>query len=297
MTDSKLLSEEEINNLEDAQLKNVLKPLTSNEIIYNKLIKMGITINALNIMPKKNLSSLCLDLELTNEETTEFINAINKYKDKMISSNPQKYDHSVKLLIIGDSGVGKTCLLLRWTEGQYNKVKLSSTVGVDLKIKYINTGFEIVKCQIWDSAGQERFKTIINAYFRGANGILICYDITDESTFDNIRNWITKIEEYTDNKVIVFIVGLKTDLENKRIISYKKGKELADEYSYYFMEASAKINSNVDQVFRTMVSYIMHYKVRNKQKNNDNNNSNSNINLQTSNKCNKNDNGICCKFF
>ncbi|EDL10785.1 RAB8A, member RAS oncogene family, isoform CRA_b [Mus musculus] len=104
------------------------------------------------------------------------------------------YDYLFKLLLIGDSGVGKTCVLFRFSEDAFNSTFIS-TIGIDFKIRTIELDGKRIKLQIWDTAGQERFRTITTAYYRGAMGIMLVYDITNEKSFDNIRNWIRNIEE------------------------------------------------------------------------------------------------------
>ncbi|KAG2670211.1 hypothetical protein I3760_14G074200 [Carya illinoinensis] len=138
------------------------------------------------------------------------------------------YDYLIKLLLIGDSGVGKSCLLLRFSDGSFT-TSFITTIGIDFKIRTIELDGKRIKLQIWDTAGQERFRTITTAYYRGAMGILLVYDVTDESSFNNIRNWIRNIEQHASDNVNKILVGNKADMdESKR---------------------SAKTNLNVEQVF------------------------------------------------
>uniref|UniRef100_A0A2N9G036 Uncharacterized protein n=1 Tax=Fagus sylvatica TaxID=28930 RepID=A0A2N9G036_FAGSY len=136
------------------------------------------------------------------------------------------YDYLVKLLLIGDSG------------------------KIDFKIRTIELDGKRIKLQIWDTAGQERFRTITTAYYRGAMGILLVYDVTDESSFNNIRNWIGNIEQHASDNVNKILVGNKADMdESKRAVPTSRGQKLADEYGIKFFETSAKTNLNVEQVF------------------------------------------------
>ncbi|KAJ3680828.1 hypothetical protein LUZ60_015317 [Juncus effusus] len=165
------------------------------------------------------------------------------------------YDYLIKLLLIGDSGtssfprVGKSCLLLRFSDGSFT-TSFITTIGIDFKIRTIELDQKRIKLQIWDTAGQERFRTITTAYYRGAMGILLVYDVTDESSFNNIRNWIRNIEQHASDNVNKILVGNKADMdESKRAVPTSKGQALADEYGIKFFETSAKTNLNVEQVF------------------------------------------------
>ncbi|XP_042451125.1 ras-related protein RABE1c-like [Zingiber officinale] len=159
------------------------------------------------------------------------------------------YDYLIKLLLIGDSGVGKSCLLLRFSDGSFT-TSFITTIGIDFKIRTVELDGKRIKLQIWDTAGQERFRTITTAYYRGAMGILLVYDVTDESSFNNIRNWIRNIEQHASDNVNKILVGNKADMdESKRAVPTAKGQALADEYGIKFFETSAKTNLNVEQVF------------------------------------------------
>ncbi|KAF7820481.1 ras-related protein RABE1c-like [Senna tora] len=188
------------------------------------------------------------------------------------------YDYLIKLLLIGDSGVGKSCLLLRFSDGSFT-TSFITTIGqsasgyedtcmlclfvdlvksypdflhgsIDFKIRTIELDGKRIKLQIWDTAGQERFRTITTAYYRGAMGILLVYDVTDEASFNNIRNWIRNIEQHASDNVNKILVGNKADMdESKRAVPTSKGQALADEYGIKFFETSAKTNMNVEEVF------------------------------------------------
>ncbi|KAF2300430.1 hypothetical protein GH714_013217 [Hevea brasiliensis] len=147
------------------------------------------------------------------------------------------YDYLIKLLLIGDSGVGKSCLLLRFSDGSFT-TSFITTIGIDFKIRTIELDGKRIKLQIWDTAGQERFRTITTAYYRGAMGILLVYDVTDESSFNNIRNWIRNIEQHASDNVNKILA-----------VPTSKGQALADEYGIKFFETSAKTNLNVEEVF------------------------------------------------
>nr|GMC61749.1 ras-related protein RABE1c-like [Ipomoea batatas] len=210
------------------------------------------------------------------------------------------YDYLIKLLLIGDSGVGKSCLLLRFSDGSFT-TSFITTIGIDFKIRTIELDGKRIKLQIWDTAGQERFRTITTGakgcsyfsmnlvdlvtlifvytirshclhrhalpsslstsatYYRGAMGILLVYDVTDESSFNNIRNWIRNIEQHASDNVNKVLVGNKADMdESKRAVPTSKGQALADEYGIKFFETSAKTNMNVEEVFFSIARDIKH---------------------------------------
>merc|ERR1712177_118866 len=148
---------------------------------------------------------------------------------------------------IGDSGVGKSCLLLRFADDTYTESYIS-TIGVDFKIRTVDLDTKTIKLQIWDTAGQERFRTITSSYYRGAHGIIIVYDITDKESFDNDR--------YASENVCKLLVGNKNDLKSKRAVEYEAAKAFADELSIPFLETSAKNATNVEQAFLTMAAQI-----------------------------------------
>merc|ERR1712115_700669 len=167
----------------------------------------------------------------------------------------QAYDYLIKLLLIGDSGVGKSCLLLRFSDDSFTP-SFITTIGIDFKIRTIELDGKRVKLQIWDTAGQERFRTITTAYYRGAMGIMLVYDITNEKSFDNIKNWIRNIEEHASADVEKMILGNKCDMNDRRQVSKERGEELAIEYGIKFMETSAKASINVEEAFYTLARDI-----------------------------------------
>eukprot|EP00339_Tiarina_fusa_P015715 CAMPEP_0117038320 /NCGR_PEP_ID=MMETSP0472-20121206/26971_1 /TAXON_ID=693140 ORGANISM="Tiarina fusus, Strain LIS" /NCGR_SAMPLE_ID=MMETSP0472 /ASSEMBLY_ACC=CAM_ASM_000603 /LENGTH=211 /DNA_ID=CAMNT_0004748513 /DNA_START=71 /DNA_END=706 /DNA_ORIENTATION=+ len=165
------------------------------------------------------------------------------------------YDYLIKLLLIGDSGVGKSCLLLRFSDDSFTP-SFITTIGIDFKIRTIELDGRRIKLQIWDTAGQERFRTITTAYYRGAMGILLVYDVTDDKSFGNIRNWIRNIEQHATESVNKMLIGNKCDMVDKKVIETERGQQLADEYSIKFMETSAKNSINVDLAFITLAQDI-----------------------------------------
>eukprot|EP00216_Chloropicon_sp_CCMP2111_P004391 CAMPEP_0198239124 /NCGR_PEP_ID=MMETSP1446-20131203/4634_1 /TAXON_ID=1461542 ORGANISM="Unidentified sp, Strain CCMP2111" /NCGR_SAMPLE_ID=MMETSP1446 /ASSEMBLY_ACC=CAM_ASM_001112 /LENGTH=192 /DNA_ID=CAMNT_0043921675 /DNA_START=599 /DNA_END=1174 /DNA_ORIENTATION=+ len=166
----------------------------------------------------------------------------------MAARHRQDYDHVIKLLLIGDSGVGKSCLLLRFSENSFT-TGFVSTIGIDLKIKKVMIDNKCCKMQIWDTAGQERFRTITKAYYRGAMGILLVYDTTNEVSFKNVRTWMRNIEQNSAEDVEKIIIGNKSDAEDSRVVSTSMGKALAEEFGVPFFETSAKSGNCVEEAF------------------------------------------------
>jgi Ras-related protein Rab-1A len=168
--------------------------------------------------------------------------------------NPE-YDYLFKLLLIGDSGVGKSCLLLRFADDSYTESYIS-TIGVDFKIRTIQLDGKTIKLQIWDTAGQERFRTITSSYYRGAHGIIVVYDVTEAESFNNIKQWLHEIDRYACEGVNRLLVGNKCDLTTKRQVEYGSAKDFAESLGVPFLETSAKSATNVEQAFITMASEI-----------------------------------------
>uniref|UniRef100_A0A452XJL2 GTP-binding protein n=1 Tax=Aegilops tauschii subsp. strangulata TaxID=200361 RepID=A0A452XJL2_AEGTS len=128
-----------------------------------------------------------------------------------------EYDYLFKLLLIGDSSVGKSCLLLRFADDAYVDTYIS-TIGVDFKIRTVELDGKSVKLQIWDTAGQERFRTITSSYYRGAHGIIIVYDVTDRESFNNVKQWLSEIDRYASDSVCKLLVGNKCDLVDSKVV-------------------------------------------------------------------------------
>ena len=159
------------------------------------------------------------------------------------------------MLLIGNSAVGKSCLLVRYAENSFNE-NFFNTIGVDFKIKTIQLENQNIKLQIWDTAGQERFRTLTASYYRGAHGIIIVYDVTDRDTFDYISQWMQEIEKFANDNVCKLLVGNKIDLVDKRVVSREEGEELAKHYGIQYLETSAKNNICVEESFITMAKQI-----------------------------------------
>ncbi|XP_018427246.1 PREDICTED: ras-related protein Rab-3D [Nanorana parkeri] len=167
----------------------------------------------------------------------------------------QSFDYMFKLLIIGNSSVGKTSFLFRYADDSFTSAFVS-TVGIDFKVKTVYRNEKRVKLQIWDTAGQERYRTITTAYYRGAMGFLLMYDISNLESFNAVQDWATQIKTYSWDNAQVLLVGNKCDLEDERVIPAEDGRRLAEELGFEFFEASAKENINVKQVFERLVDII-----------------------------------------
>jgi len=166
-----------------------------------------------------------------------------------------EHDYFFKILLIGDSGVGKSCLLLRFADDSWTDTHIS-TIGVDFKIKTLNIDGKTIKLQIWDTAGQERFRTITSSYYRGAQGIILVYDCTDQESFNNVKQWMGEIDRYACENVNKLLVGNKTDLVNEKVVDTATAKAFADSMQIPFIETSAKNATNVEHCFFSMAREI-----------------------------------------
>ena len=165
------------------------------------------------------------------------------------------FDMQIKLLLIGDSGVGKTCALLRYACDTFSPTFITS-IGIDFKIKNIEIDGKRIKLQIWDTAGQERFRTITTSYFRGAQGILFFYDVTDKGSFNSIKNWMQQTQVHADCNVNRILCGSKCDINDRRTVSFEQGKQLAHEYGIQFFEVSSKNELNIFNAFGAIARQV-----------------------------------------
>ena len=171
-------------------------------------------------------------------------------------SSTTETDAVYKILLLGDSEVGKSCFLMRYSDNVFVENYIS-TIGLDYKLKYVQleTG-ETIKVQLWDTAGQDRYRTIAKNYYKGSHGILLLYDVTKLSSFENIREWIKDIKEEVYEKAMIFLIGNKIDKTTERKITTEQGTKLAEEYNLPFFEASAKSGENVDEIFKFLYKKI-----------------------------------------
>ncbi|KAL0590356.1 hypothetical protein ABG067_001602 [Albugo candida] len=166
------------------------------------------------------------------------------------------YDHLFKLVLIGDSGVGKSCLLLRFADDAFTESYIT-TIGVDFRFRTVRIDKKTIKLQIWDTAGQERFRTITSAYYRGADGIIMVYDVTNQESFDHVNDWLNEVNRYASEGTCKLLVGNKSDIAENRAVTYETAKAFADSLSIPFLETSAKNAQNVEEAFLTMASELI----------------------------------------
>mmetsp|Transcript_13038 Transcript_13038/g.22362 ORF Transcript_13038/g.22362 Transcript_13038/m.22362 type:complete len:214 (-) Transcript_13038:1174-1815(-) len=171
-------------------------------------------------------------------------------------SKSKDYDYLFKLVLIGDSGVGKSCLLLRFADDAFTESYIS-TIGVDFRFRTVKMDKKTVKLQIWDTAGQERFRTITSAYYRGADGIIMVYDTTSSDSFDHVNDWLKEVNRYASEGTCKLLVGNKCDRVADRAVTTEQAKEFADDLGVAFLETSAKTAKNVEEAFLTMAGELI----------------------------------------
>mmetsp|Transcript_22859 Transcript_22859/g.32259 ORF Transcript_22859/g.32259 Transcript_22859/m.32259 type:complete len:217 (-) Transcript_22859:170-820(-) len=170
-------------------------------------------------------------------------------------ANDDEYDYLFKVVLIGDSGVGKSNLLSRFTRNEFN-MESKSTIGVEFATKCIPADGKTIKAQIWDTAGQERYRAITSAYYRGAVGALLVYDIAKRSSFDNVSRWLKELRDHADQSIVIMLVGNKKDLRHMREVQTDEAKEFCKQHRLFFIETSALQGSNVPQAFETILKEI-----------------------------------------
>ncbi|KAK2407312.1 hypothetical protein P8452_69397 [Trifolium repens] len=164
-------------------------------------------------------------------------------------------DYMFKIVMTGDSGVGKSQLMNRYVRNEFY-MNSKATIGVEFLSKTVHMDHKLVKAQIWDTAGQERYSAITAAYYRGATGALITYDITKRHTFTNIEKWLDELHRHADKNIVVMLVGNKTDLSSIREVPVEEAKEFAKEKGLFFLETSALDSNNVEPAFLCLLSQI-----------------------------------------
>eukprot|EP01089_Gocevia_fonbrunei_P006109 TRINITY_DN1663_c0_g1_i1.p1 TRINITY_DN1663_c0_g1~~TRINITY_DN1663_c0_g1_i1.p1 ORF type:complete len:211 (-),score=34.76 TRINITY_DN1663_c0_g1_i1:93-725(-) len=184
-------------------------------------------------------------------------------RDDTVSQDVQKqrntktggYDHLFKIMLVGDAGVGKSCLLNRYTNNTFNP-EYSSTIGLDFSHRTFEHEGKNIRLQIWDTAGQERFRTITSSYYRGSHGILLVYDVSEKRTFDHLEYWKEQIEEFSNPHVKVMMVGNKC-CSGVREVDNKRARDRAEEWGYGYAETSAKTGVGVEDAFKGLVDSII----------------------------------------
>ncbi|XP_056297009.1 ras-related protein Rab-30 isoform X2 [Pseudoliparis swirei] len=180
----------------------------------------------------------------------------------------EDYDYLFKIVLIGNAGVGKTCLVRRFTQGLFPPGQ-GATIGVDFMIKTVEIKGEKVKLQIWDTAGQERFRSITQSYYRSANALILTYDITCEDSFRCLPEWLREIEQYANKQVVTILVGNKIDLSEKREVLRQRAEDFAEAQSMLYLETSAKESDNVEKLFLDLACELIREAKQNKLDNND----------------------------
>ncbi|MCD7471914.1 Ras- protein Rab11D [Datura stramonium] len=167
----------------------------------------------------------------------------------------QKIDYVFKVVLIGDSAVGKSQILARFARNEFS-LDSKATIGVEFQTRTLVIQHKSVKAQIWDTAGQERYRAVTSAYYRGAVGALLVYDITKRQTFDHIPRWLEELRAHADKNIVIMLVGNKTDLEDQRAVPTEDAKEFAQKEGLFFLETSAMEARNVEDAFFTVLTEI-----------------------------------------
>jgi len=177
-------------------------------------------------------------------------------------------NYIIKILTLGATQVGKTSIVLRYSEDKFNYNKIA-TIGIDFKIKIIKKGNERIKVSIYDTAGQERFQNIVKHYYKGANGVLLIYDITKRDTFKNLDFWIKDLEDNSDiDNLFIYLIGNKNDMEDKREVSWVEASNYAKEKKLPYIEVSAKTGNNIQKLFDEVIKGAMTKMLTNENKDN-----------------------------
>lgn len=174
----------------------------------------------------------------------------------------RKYNYLFKLLLLGETQVGKTSILLRYTENKFFESQLA-TIGVDFKKKYVNRGNEVICNQIWDTCGQDRYNSVTKTFFKGSQAIVLVYSIDSKESFHKVNQWLEKIDQNASPNVIKVLIANKCDLVDTRVVSYDQGKQLADENKMKFFEVSAFQNINIEKVFDILIDDLLVVYIKN----------------------------------
>lgn len=177
---------------------------------------------------------------------------MNRPLPSATNNQDQAQQNTFKVMLLGDSGVGKTCLLVRFKDDTFLSGSFIATVGIDFRNKTIVINDKQVKLQIYDTAGQERFRSVTHSYYRDANALLLLYDVTSLTSFNNVRAWLSDIHEYAHSDVIVILIANKVDKTQERVVTREMGEKLANEYDVTYIETSAKTGLNVEFCFKAI---------------------------------------------
>ncbi|ESQ55718.1 hypothetical protein EUTSA_v10025789mg [Eutrema salsugineum] len=231
-----------------AKLRHMSSWENSSSLISNSLLQLLFSVSSVSLTSSKqteekdsfHFSSLRLHRELAN--------SIRLNLWSSISSTSMSYAYLFKYIIIGDTGVGKSCLLLQFTDKRFQPVH-DLTIGVEFGARMITIDNKPIKLQIWDTAGQESFRSITRSYYRGAAGALLVYDITRRETFNHLASWLEDARQHANANMTIMLIGNKCDLAHRRAVSTEEGEQFAREHGLIFMEASAKTAQNVEEAF------------------------------------------------
>jgi len=172
-----------------------------------------------------------------------------------MGAREDEYDYLFKVVLIGDSGVGKSNLLSRFTRNEFN-LESKSTIGVEFATRSIQVDGKTIKAQIWDTAGQERYRAITSAYYRGAVGALLVYDIAKHLTYENVERWLRELRDHADQNIVIMLVGNKSDLRHLRAVPTDEAKAFAEKNNLSFIETSALDSTNVETAFHNILTEI-----------------------------------------
>jgi Ras-related protein Rab-1A len=164
-----------------------------------------------------------------------------------------QFDYIFKVVIVGDAGVGKSALLIRYCDDVYDP-NYMATIGVDFRVRTVEVDEKIVKMQIWDTAGHERFRALTQSYYRGVHAVLLCFDVTNVDSFRHCENWLKDIQKYSQVDCSIILVATKTDLVEKRLVSQSEGELFAKQHDLLYIETSSKQNVQVENSFSSVVS-------------------------------------------
>lgn len=165
------------------------------------------------------------------------------------------YDYLYKIVLIGDSGVGKSSLLSRFTRNEFD-LESKSTIGVEFATRSIQVDGKVIKAQVWDTAGQERYRAITSAYYRGAVGAILVYDLSKQKTFENVERWLLEVREHAESSIVTMLVGNKCDLKHLRAVPLEDAKKYANDSGLSFIEASALDSTNVEEAFTQTITKV-----------------------------------------
>lgn len=172
-----------------------------------------------------------------------------------MADKDKKNNLTAKILILGDSSVGKSSLLMRFTEGVFS-ANLATTVGIDYKLKKVKLEDLEIKLQIWDTAGQEKYRALAQNYYKNSMGVLLVFDLTDANSFENVRNWVRQIKNHAGENICKLLIANKADMKDDRKVSEEEIKELAQDINMECFEVSAKVGTNVEEAFMRLAGEI-----------------------------------------